>query len=185
MNLTITIPLIIVALVLLWIIVVYNKLIKRKVLVCEAWSIIDVFLNKRHDLIPNLVESVKGYAAHEKTTFEEVARFRSMAMSATRLSDKARSEEALGAHLGRLMIIAEKYPELCASANFLFLQKELCILEDEIERARRYYNGTVRENNVAIEVFPANIVAALFRFKKADFFEAGKDEKEVPQVVIS
>jgi len=172
-----------VALILIvWAIVVYNKLVKKKILVEEAWSIIDVFLKKRYDLVPNLVASVKGYAAHEKETLENVALARSAAMNAKDLASRIDSENALGNVLGQLIVVAEKYPDLRASENFMYLQKELSKLENELERARRYYNGTVREMNIAIQMFPSNIIASIFRFKKCVFFKTSNDESEVPQI---
>ena len=175
--------LIIIVLVALWGIGVYNKFIKLKTLMEEAWSVIDVFLKKRYDLIPNLVESVKGYATHEKETLEAVILARSNAMGAKDVTSKAASEGELGSVLGRLMAITEKYPELRANENFMYLQNELSGLEKEIERARRYYNGTVRENNIAIKVFPASIIAGMFKFVAGVFFEiVNKDEREAPTV---
>ena len=175
----------IVFLIAIWVIIVYNRLIKVRVLMREAWSIIDIFLKKRHDLIPNLVETVKGYAAHEKETMENITIARSKAMGANGFTDRIASENMLGNQLGRLMVAVEKYPDLKANETFLHLQKELVQLENEIERARRYYNGTVRNNNIAIEVFPANIVAGMFRFANGDFFESTGDDRVVPQIVIN
>jgi len=120
----------------IWIIVVYNRLVKVRVLMREAWSIIDIFLKKRYDLIPNLVETVKGYAAHEKETMENITLARSKAMGASGFTDRLASENMLGNQLGRLMVAVEKYPDLKANENFLHLQKELVQLENEIERAR-------------------------------------------------
>ena len=174
-----------VTLLIIWVIGVYNKLVKLKNLRTEGWSTIDVFLKKRYDLVPSLVETVKGYAAHEKETFERVIRARSRAMGAKDMASRAESEDALGSTLGRLMVVSENYPELKANENFMYLQKELSRLEDELARARRYYNGTVRENNIAIETFPSNIVANMFRFAKGDFFEVGMGEGAVPQMTFN
>jgi len=171
--------------IVIWIISVYNRLVKLKNLRTEGWSTIDVFLKKRYDLVPNLVETVKGYASHEKETFESVIRARSRAMGAKDMASRAESEDALGNTLGRLMVVSESYPELKANENFMYLQKELSRLEDELARARRYYNGTVRENNIAIETFPSNIVANMFRFAKGDFFEVGMGEGAVPQMTFN
>ena len=172
----------IVIILVAWGIGIYNRLIKLKILVEEGWSIIDVFLKKRYDLIPNLVETVKGYAAHEKETFETIARARSQAMGAKDIASRMDSENALGNVLGRLMVVSENYPELKANENFMYLQQQLSKLEGELEKARRYYNGTVRELNIAIKTFPANIIANMFRFTESVFFESADQEKEVPQV---
>ena len=174
----------IVIILVAWAIGVYNRLIKLKILVEEGWSTIDVFLKKRYDLVPNLVSSVKGYAAHEKETFESVTRARSMAMGAKDMTSRMNSENALGGVLGRLMAVAENYPDLKANENFMYLQQELSKLEGELERVRRYYNGTVREMNIAIKTFPANIIANMFRFKDGVFFESAENDKEVPQVSL-
>ena len=168
--------------IVVWVISAYNKLVKFKNLMQEAWSGIDVFLKKRHDLAPNLVEIVKGYAAHEKQTFEEVTRLRSQAINATGQEAQMESEAGLGMALGRLMVVAERYPELKANTNFLELQQQLAKLEEDLSLSRRYYNGTVRENNIYIEKFPSNIIAGMFNFKKGQFFEIENAEKTVPQV---
>ena len=172
----------VIAIIVFWIISIYNKLVGFKNRMQEAWSGIDVFLKKRHDLVPNLVETVKGYAAHEKQTFEEVIRCRSQAVQATGQEAQMESEAGLGRALGRLMAVAESYPELKANANFLELQRQLTELEYELSSSRRYYNGTVRENNIYAESFPSNIIAGMFNFKKGQFFEIDKAEKEVPKV---
>ena len=167
---------------IIWGISVYNRLVKLKNLRTEGWSTIDVFLKKRYDLVPNLVSSVKGYAAHEKETFERVTLARSSAMGAKDMKSRMDSENALGNVLGRLMVVAEKYPDLKANENFMYLQQGLSKLENELEKARRYYNGTVRELNIAIQTFPANIIANMFRFTEGVFFESAENEKDVPQV---
>ena len=172
----------IVLIIVIWIIIIYNKLVRLKNLRTEGWSTIDVFLKKRYDLVPNLVESVKGYSAYEKETLENIILARSRAMDAKDMASKAASEDALGNTLSRFMVVAEKYPELRANENFMYLQKELSRLENELARARRYYNGTVRNNNIAIEAFPSNLIANMFRFAKGDFFEAGEAEREVTQI---
>jgi len=161
---------------------IYNKLVSLKNRMQEAWSGIDVYLKKRHDLVPNLVATVKGYAAHEQQTFEEVTRYRSQAMQAKAQEARMESEAGLGQALGRLMIISESYPELKANINFLELQKKLSAIEEELSLSRRYYNGTVRENNIRIESFPSNLIANMFGFKKGAFFEIEKVEKVVPNV---
>ena len=165
-----------------WVIAVYNKLTREKTLMEEAWSIIDVFLNKRYDLILNLVETVKGYATHEKETLESVILARRQAMDANGIAEKAESEAVLGNTLGRLMAISESYPQLRANENFMYLQKELSNLEGEVEKARRYYNGTVRENNIYVKSFPVNIIADMFSFKSGTFFEGEGKKREAPMV---
>lgn len=166
------------------VITIYNKLVKQKTLMEEGWSLIDVFLKKRYDLIPNLVESVKGYATHEKETLEKVMLARSQALGAKTVAEKAESESELSGTLGRLMVVSEKYPQLLANENFMYLQKELSSLEGEIERSRRYYNGTVRENNIKIRSFPNNIIAGMFNFEEGIFFEVDKSQKEPPKVAF-
>lgn len=160
-----------IALVLVLGVVLYNQLVAKRTLVKEAWSGIDVSLKKRYDLLPNLVETVKGYAAHEKSTLEEVTRYRTASMNATSTAEKAQAESGLTRALGSLFAVAENYPELKASDNFRQLQEELAAIENNLESARRYYNGTVRENNILVERFPSNIVAGMFKFEKSEFFE--------------
>ena len=162
-------------------IVVYNKLVKYKNLMQEAWSAIDVFLKKRHDLVPNLVETVKGYAAHEKTMFEDITRYRSEAIQAKNPQAQVALENHLGKALANLFVVVENYPDLKANVNFLRLQQQLTDLEHDLEASRRYYNGTVRMNNIYVEKFPSNIIAGMFNFPKGVFFAAGSSEKEVPQ----
>ena len=169
-------------------IAVYNKLVKYKNLMQEAWSAIDVFLKKRHDLVPNLVETVKAYAAYEKTTLEDITQCRSEAMlyrdGIRPVSAQVTSENRLGKALGNLFVVVEKYPDLKANINFLRLQQQLTDLEHDLESSRRYYNGTVRINNIYVEKFPSNIIAKIFNFRKGVFFAADSSEKEVPQVFI-
>ncbi|HWR59539.1 MAG TPA: LemA family protein [Thermodesulfovibrionales bacterium] len=160
-----------VLLVIIFGIVIYNKLVFLRNTVKSSWSDIDVHLKKRYDLVPNLVETVRGYAAHEKTVFEKVTEARSSAMHASAPGQKARAENILGETLKSLFAVAEAYPELKANANFTQLQTQLKELEDNIEYARRYYNAVVRDFNVLIESFPSKIVASQFRFEKAEFFE--------------
>ena len=180
------IPLIIILAVLLItliaVISIYNKLVGLKNRRQEAWSGIDVFLKKRHDLVPNLVAAVKGYAVHEQQTFEEVTRYRSQAMQAKEQGARIASEAGLSQALGRLLVVSESYPELKANINFLELQKQLSAIEEELSLSRRYYNGTVRENNIRIESFPSNLIANMFGFEKGTFFEIDKIEKLVPNV---
>ncbi|HKW75369.1 MAG TPA: LemA family protein [Terriglobales bacterium] len=149
----------------------YNSLVQLRVRADSAWSDIDVQLKRRHDLIPNLVETVKGYAAHEKGTFENVAKFRSMAMQATTPADKAQAESQLTGALKSLFAVAESYPELRASEQFTSLQASLNSIEDNIQNARRYYNAVVRDFNTRVQSFPTNIVAGMFGFHVRQFFE--------------
>lgn len=167
-------------------IAIYNKLVKLKNLVAEAWSGIDVQLKKRYDLIPNLVETVKGYAAHEKETLENVTKARTAAQQATTVEGQQVAEKNLNTALMNLIAVAERYPDLKANTNFLELQATLQTVEGDIEKARRYYNGNVREQNTLIESFPSNIVANLFGFVKSVFFELDNPaEKQNPQVKFS
>ena len=170
-------------LVALYAIGIYNKLVKLKNLVAEAWSGIDVQLKKRYDLIPNLVETVKGYAAHEKETFENVTRARTAAQQATTVEGHQAAERQLNGALMNLIAVAEQYPELKANTNFLELQTQLAAIEGDLEKARRYYNGNVREQNTLIESFPSNIIANLFSFAKSAFFELDNAaQRENPSV---
>ncbi len=162
---------------------IYNRLVRLRTLVQEAWSSIDVMLKKRHDLIPNLVETVKGYASHERETFDSVTRARAAAMSANSVQEKEAAEKNLSQAMMHLNAVAEQYPDLKANTNFMQLQGELSALEGDIEKARRYYNGTVRENNIMVETFPSNIVANMYKFTKATFFELENTaERNVPSV---
>jgi LemA protein len=156
----------------------YNSLVQLRVRCDSAWSDIDVQLKRRHDLIPNLVETVKGYAAHEKGTFENVAKFRSMAMQAPSPGDKAEAENQLSGALKSLFAVAEAYPELKANQNFIELQGSLSQLEDTIQNARRYYNAVVRDLNTKIQSFPTNILAGMFNFQPRQFFEAAAADRE-------
>lgn len=161
---------------------IYNKLVALKNRMQEAWSGIDIYLKKRHDLVPNLVATVKGYADHERQTLEDVIRFRSQAIQAKDQGERIELESGLGQALGRLIAISERYPELKANINFLELQKQLSSIEEELSLSRRYYNGTVRENNIRIESFPSNLIAGIFGFEKGTFFEIDKTEKAAPSV---
>jgi len=163
---------------LLWAVTIYNGLIRLKNRVDEAWSDIDVQLKRRYDLIPNLVNTVKGYAAHEKEVFEKVTEARSRAMSANSTEDKAQAENMLSNTLKSLFVVAESYPDLKANQNFLELQRELTDTEDKIQAARRFYNGNVRDFNIKIEIFPNNLFAGILNFTKRQFFEAAGAEKE-------
>lgn len=156
----------------------YNSLVQLRVRADSAWSDIDVQLKRRHDLIPNLVETVKGYATHEKSTFEDIAKFRSMAMQATGPVDKAAAENQLTGALKSLFAVAENYPQLQASQEFTQLQNSLNQIEDAIQNARRYYNAVVRDLNTKIQSFPTNILAGMFGFQQRQFFEADAADRE-------
>ncbi len=149
----------------------YNSLVQLRVRTDTAWSDIDVQLKRRHDLIPNLVETVKGYAAHEKSTFENVTKFRSQAMQATTPGDKAIAENQLSGALKSLFAVAENYPELKASQEFTQLQNSLTQTEDSIQYSRSAYNGAVRDLNATVQSFPANILAGMFGFQQRQYFE--------------
>ena len=166
----------------------FNGLIKRRNRTEEAWSEIDVELKRRHDLIPNLVSTVRGYAAHEQGTFDDVTRARANAVAAGSTGDLAQiqpAESALSGALRSLFAVAENYPQLRAVESFLQLQEALTSTEDKIEYARRYYNTSARDYNIAIQTFPRRVVASLFHFKPAGFFFAQDEEKSVPEVDFS
>src|SRR5690242_5105938 len=165
------IVLIVIVVVVGFFIAMYNGLIRLRVRADASWSDIDVQLKRRHDLIPNLVETVKGYAAHEKGTFENIAKFRSQAMQATTPADKAQAEGQLSGALKSLFAVAENYPELKASEQFTGLQSSLNSIEDNIQNARRYYNAVVRDFNTRVQSFPTNIIAGMFGFHARQFFE--------------
>src|SRR5213082_3253445 len=157
---------------------IYNSLVQLRVRSESAWSDIDVQLKRRHDLIPNLVETVKGYAAHEKGTFENIAKFRSQAMQASTPADKAAAENQLTGALKSLFAVAENYPELKASEEFTQLQNSLSQTEDAIQNSRRYYNAVVRDLNTKIQSFPTNILAGMFGFQQKQFFEVAAADRE-------
>lgn len=150
---------------------VYNKLVQLNVRTDEAWSDIEVQLKRRYDLIPNLVESVKGYAKHEKSVFDDVTKARAEALGAQGVADKSKAENQLEGALKSIFAVAEAYPELKANENFLSLQSALTDTEDKIQAARRFYNSNVREMNIAVQTFPSNIFANMFGFKKRVLFE--------------
>jgi LemA protein len=174
---------VLVVLMALWGVTSYNRLIKLRNLVQEAWRQVDVELTRRHDLIPNLVETVKGYASHERGTLEGVMSARSAAMSGGQTpADLAQNENVLTQALGRLFAVAEAYPDLKANQNFLALQQELAATEDRIAAGRRYYNANVRELNTKVESVPSNIIAGLAHIGRAEYFEAEGAQREAPQV---
>ncbi|MPV36836.1 LemA family protein [Georgenia subflava] len=164
---------VVVVIVLIWAIATYNGLVRLRNLVQEAWRQIDVELHRRYDLIPNLIETVKGYAAHERAVFDEVTEARAAAATpGTTPAQQAQQENQLTAALGRLFAVAEAYPELRAAEAFTRLQAELTNTEDRIAAGRRFYNANVRQLNTKVETFPPNIVASLFSFRRAEYFEA-------------
>ncbi|RTZ95333.1 MAG: LemA family protein [Deltaproteobacteria bacterium] len=178
-----TVLLFLIGIVLLWGVVIYNQLVKLKNMVGEGWSGIDVQLKKRANLIPNLVEAVKGYMGHEKALLEKVTELRSRSMQATDPAQKGPLEGAIGRSLANILAVAEQYPELKADKNFRDLQKQLSQIESDIEMARRYYNGTVRNLNIRVESFPGNIIAGRFNFRRAEFFEIeDQRDRQPPQV---
>jgi LemA protein len=170
--------LVLLVIIAVFLVSIYNGLVQLRVRCDSAWSDIDVQLKRRHDLIPNLVETVKGYAAHEKGTFENIAKFRSQAMQATTPEGKAEAENQLTGALKSLFAVAENYPELKASEQFTQLQGSLSQTEDSIQNARRYYNAVVRDLNTKIQSFPSNILAGMFGFQLRQFFETTETDRE-------
>jgi LemA protein len=175
------------AMAIVYAIIAFNRLVGTRQMANEAWSGIDVQLKRRSDLVPNVVEIVKGYAAHERTVLEQVTELRGQARAvpADDVARRAQAEGALSAALGRLFALAENYPDLKASGNFLDLQKQLSDLENELQMARRYYNGAVRNLNVLVQSFPSNLIAGMFGFGQRAFFElADAAESAVPGVTL-
>lgn len=172
----------ILGLVLLYLIVTYNGFVSLRNRARNAWADIDVQLKRRHDLIPNLVETVKGYASHEKAVFEDVARLRSRAMELERVDDRAGTETQLAGAIKSLFAVAESYPELRADRNFRELQSQLTVIEDHIQYARRYYNAVVRDLNTKREVFPSGMVGAAFGFGKLPYFQVEEEERDAIDV---
>ena len=173
----------IIALLLIWVVAMYNGFIRLKNTIEEAFSTMDVYLKKRYDLIPNLVETVKGYAAHESGTFEKVVQARNMAANATTIEDKLKGENMLQSTLKSLFALAEAYPDLKANTNFLELQDQLNRVENEIASARKYYNAVVREFNTKVEAFPSNLIAGIFGFARRPMFEV-EDASERQNVQV-
>lgn len=161
----------VIAAVILWVVFAYNGFIRLINRAKEAWADIDVQLKRRYDLIPNLVNTVKGYATHESSVFESVTKARTMAMGAGNLADKSRAETQLAGALKSIFALAEAYPELKANQNFLELQKELSDTENKIQAARRFYNTNVRDLNTRVESFPSSMIASIFHFSTIEFFE--------------
>jgi len=169
----------------IYVVVDFNRLVRTRQMANEAWSGIDVQLKRRSDLVPNLVEAVKAYAAHERSVLQEVteARGTARALPADDVARRAQAEGALSAALGRLIALAENYPDLKASGNFLELQQQLSDLENEIQMARRYYNGAVRNLNVLVQSFPSSLIADLFGFEQRQYFEiSDAAERAAPEV---
>jgi len=170
-----TVVLIIIAIVVVWFIFAYNRFVRLITRAKEAWSDIEVQMKRRYDLIPNLVNTVKGYATHELTAFENVTKARAMAIGAGTLAEKAGAENMLSNALKSLFAVAEAYPDLKANQNFLELQRELSDTENKIQAARRFYNTNVRDLNIATDTFPSNFIAKMFNFSKMEFFDLGAD----------
>lgn len=172
------IAIVVLALLALSVVLIYNSLVTLKNRVDEAWSDIDVQLKRRYDLIPNLINTVKGYATHEKELFERVTAARTAAMGASTPAQKEEAENMLSGTLKSLFAVSENYPDLKANQNFLELQRELTDTEDKIQASRRFYNGNVRDFNTKIETFPSNIIAKMLNFAKREFFAIEETEKE-------
>lgn len=178
---TTLIAIIILAIIIIWFVASYNGFITLRTRATEAWADIEVQLKRRYDLIPNLVNTVKGYATHESTAFEKVSEARSQAMQATTPAQKGEAENMLTGTLKSLFAISEAYPELKANTNFLELQRELSDTENKIQAARRFYNGQVRDLNIKTDSFPSNVIARMFGFAKMDFFDlADNDAAQQP-----
>lgn len=170
----------------LWLVALFNGLVRKRNLMLDAESGVDVQLKRRHDLVPNLVSAVKGYMGHESAVLENVTKARAASKGAGNMAQRSEAEGLLGAALGKLLAVAEDYPDLKANANFLDLQDDLAKLEDDIQLARRYYNGSVRALNTAIESLPANLVAARFGFFSAEYFDLEDPaERTVPKADFS
>ncbi|MCJ7813644.1 LemA family protein [bacterium] len=171
-------------LVIFGLIAIYNRLVRNRNLAEEGWSGVDVQLKRRSDLIPNLIETVQGYMKYEKDLLSKVTELRSKSLTVQNMGEKGKLENALSRSLANLFAVAENYPDLKANQNFLDLQKQLADIENEIQMARRYYNGTARNLNILIESFPSSIVAGMFHFTKKDYFEIDESEKAIPKVAF-
>ncbi len=182
---TFIVILVVVVLIVLAVVSIYNKLVRLRNTVKSSWSDIDVQCKKRFDLVPNLFETVKGYASHEKSVFEKVTQARATAMQASSPAEMAKAENMIRDTLKSLFAVAEAYPELKANANFIQLQTQLQELENNIESARRYYNAVVRDFNILIESFPSNLIASMFNFKQAELFQLETPEVERKPVKVS
>lgn len=178
-----TIIIVLIVILGLWGVSIYNRLIKNKNMVQEGWSGIDVQLKRRANLIPNLIETVKGYMGHEKGVLESVTELRTQSLNAGNPGEQGRAEGLLGAALGKLFAVAENYPELKADGTFIELQDNLAEVEEQVQLSRRYYNGAVRNLNILIESFPSNLIANYFKFRQAEFFELeDPGDRAVPEV---
>jgi LemA protein len=179
------VPLALVAAIAVWMVYAFNRLVRHRNLVSEAWSGIDVQLKRRHDLLPALVETVRGHATFERETLEELTALRGGVRPGRATRDLQDRENALSSHLRTLLAVAEAYPELRAGKSFLALQAQLAEIENQLQMARRYHNGSVRDYNIAVESFPSNVVAALFAFQPEEFFQVeSATERGVPAVTI-
>ena len=162
---------------------IYNKFVRKRSMMEEGWSGIDVQLKKRHDLIPNLVETVKGYAKHEQETLNQVIEARNSALKAEGVKAQTAAENQLNSALANVFALSEAYPDLKANTNFLQLQQDLAAVENDVEKARRYYNATVRDNNIMVESFPSNMIANAFGFNLGEYFEIeNKSERSAPKI---
>ena len=176
----------IVAVAVIYVVAVFNRLVRMRNLVREGWSGIDVQLKRRTDLVPNLVQTVQAYAAHERAVLEEVTAMRASSVAASDVGGQATAERGLQASLGKLLAVAEAYPELKANTNFLALQQQLAGIEDQLQMARRYYNGTVRNLNISIQSFPNNLMAGMLGFRAEPFFELDdRTEAAAPGVAFA
>jgi LemA protein len=170
-------------LIVLWGVMTYNNLVRLKAMLDEAWSGVDVQLKRRADLIPNIVSTVKGYSIHEKNVLENITKFRAESAGAKNVAEKNRSEAALTGALKSLFVVVENYPELKANENFLSLQSDLSSIEQELQLARRYFNGTVRNYNIVVDAFPSKFVAHMTGFQRAVYFQVEDvQERNVPKV---
>ncbi len=185
---TFTLPyilLVIVGLAVIWFVFAYNRFVSGRNRIAEAWSDIEVQLKRRYDLIPNIIETVKGYAAHERETMDSVTQARTQAMGAHTPEERTSAENMLTNTLKTLFAVSENYPDLKANVNFLDLQRELADTENKIQAARRFYNGNVRDYNISIESFPSNIVAGMFSFTKNDLFDLADNDVAQQPVKVS
>ena len=186
MFIPVIVTLVIVLVLVFWVISIYNGLVRLRNAVKNAWSQIDVQLKRRHDLIPNLMETVKGYMQHERETLEAVTRARNLAAGASGVANQAQAETGLNQALMKFFAVAEQYPDLKANQNFMALQEELTSTENKIGFARQAYNDGVMQYNNQIEMFPSNIIAGMFNFAKSEFFELKDEaERDVPKVSFS
>jgi LemA protein len=182
MSNVLIIILVIIVVLIIFFISVYNRLTRLRILVKEGWSGIGTFLQQRNDVIPNLVETVKGYALHESSTLQEVVKLRNIAVNATTPAEQMAANNNVNKALGQFFALAEQYPDLKANTNFLSLQADLSEMETKINQSRRYYNGTVRDYNQSVAVFPSNLVAGMFGFRAEPFFEEEAGSRMVPKV---